>query len=182
MKKAVTNTLIVWTFLAVIFSLGCSKQKGANEWQTFTSQQGGFSLLFPGTPTNETKYIKPFQTHTIAYKPDETTTYGVVYIDVPSHPDPRGPDKIFDDTRQAALGKNGKPLHEIPITLDGYSGRELEWQTFYTDKKYGVAFTVAHLFVTKKHFYMVMAVMPSSERFSTNYWRFLNSFQLLDAK
>jgi len=182
MRKSVAITPMVWTILAMVFCFGCSKQKGANEWQSFTSQVGGFSVLFPGTPTQETKNQKPFPAHIVGYKPDETTTYAVVYSDVPRKPDPRGPNKIFDDSRQAAVGKNGKPLHEIPITLDGYSGRELEWEPVYKNTNFGYGFAVAHFFVTKRHFYMVMAQVPSGERFSTNYWRFLNSFQLLDLK
>jgi hypothetical protein len=90
--------------------------------------------------------------------------------------------KVFDDARETILGKNGKPLRESPITLNGNAGRELEWEPMFKNNGYGGGFAVAHFFVTKKHFYEVVAAMPSSDRFSTNYWRFLNSFQLLDAK
>jgi hypothetical protein len=68
----------------------------------------------------------------------------------------------------------------MPITLNGYKGREIEWEPNYVNKENGEAFAIVHLFVTKKHFYEIQAVMPSADRFSTNYWRFLNSFQLLD--
>ena len=182
MKKATTIIQIVWIISAVIVCFGCAKQKPASEWPMFTSQEGGFGVRFPGTPTQETKNIQPFPAHLFEYKANEITPYVVVYSNVPAQPDPRGPDKIFADARQTLLGKSGKPLQEIPITLNGNSGRELEWEPAYNDTNYGEGFAVAHFFVTPKHFYMVMVTMPSSDRFSTNYWRFLNSFQLLDGK
>jgi len=166
------------TISVVAFCFGCSKQNAGSNWKTFRSEEGEFSVLFPGVPKEEIRNTKPFPAHMFIYKVDETTSYVVTYCDVPEQPDPRGPHKIFEDARETILGKDGKPLQEVPIVLNGYSGREMEWEPNYANKKYGEAFAIAHFFVTKKHFYEVFAGMPTQDRFSTNYWHFLNSFKL----
>jgi hypothetical protein len=168
--------------LLLVISFGCTKQNANDGWQEFKSDDGGFSVQFPGLPKEEIKNIKPFPAHLFIYKPNETNSYIVIYSDVPPQPDPRGPEKVFDDARVAILGKDRKPLQEISITNNDYVGREMEWEPNYANKNNGEAFTIAHFFVTKKHFYEVLAHMPSADRFSTNYWYFLNSFRLLDPK
>ncbi len=173
------------TVTAIIFCQGCSKQNAentGNNWETFTSEEGGFNVYFPGLPEEEIKDTKPFPAHLFIFKANETNSYIVIYSDVPKQPDPRGPDKVFEDARDAIMGRDAKPLQEISITNHGYAGREIEWEPKYKDGKYGEAFAVARFFVTKNHFYEVMVGVPTQDRFSTNIWYFLNSFKLLDTK
>ena len=139
-------------------------------------------MLFPGSPEEQINDNKPFPAHLFIFKENETNSYVVIYSNVPNRPDPRGPDRIFEDARDATIGKEAKPLQELSITNNGYTGREIEWEPKYKDEKYGQAFAVAHFFLTRNHFYEVMVSVPAQNRHATNIWYFLNSFKLSDVK
>jgi hypothetical protein len=76
------------TVLTIIYS-GCSRQNNSNNWKIFSSEEGGFSVLFPSSPKEEVKNTKPFPAHLFIYKLNETTSYVIIYSDVPPTPDTR---------------------------------------------------------------------------------------------
>jgi hypothetical protein len=161
--------------LAIVFS-ACSKQKTTDNWKVFTSQEGDFSVLAPGVPVEKTENSNLRVLHKFFFQTGETNSaYSVVYGDVPK--DKRNINQIYDDVRNTVVGKYGRLLQEKPITISGFSGREIK-----VEIDNGDGFVVERFFLGKERFYQELVVGPKQEQSSTNIENFLNSFSLLDAK
>ena len=114
------------------YTRSCGRDNGAGPWKEFTSKEGGFTVLMPGTPKEQTQKFatqvgdieaKMFQ---LEAKPGQA--YVMAYADYPEAVVKKSnPDKILDGARDGAAKKiNGKVASEKKITLEKHPGREVE--------------------------------------------------------
>ncbi|HEU4479600.1 MAG TPA: hypothetical protein VFR80_13870 [Pyrinomonadaceae bacterium] len=151
-------------------------------WKEFRSNEGGFSILMPGTPipnkvtVNTTSGVEEANMFSLS---DESLDEYIVayskYMKTDSKEVSTG--KLFDKVRDGILlVQQGKLLNEAAITLDGYSGRSIA-----VERPDGVI-TTARFYVVDDRFYQlsVKAKTNGREPEATN--RFLDSFKLLPIK
>jgi hypothetical protein len=104
------------------------QQKPA-ELQSFSSTEGGFSILLPGTPkydaTTVDSAVGPLVIHSYMVE-DAGMAYGVIYTDYPDFVRDADPEDILDGGRDGAVAKiKGTLVSEDRITLGGYPGRDI---------------------------------------------------------
>ena len=151
-------------------------------WKEFRSNEGGFSVLMPGTPTpnkvsvNTTSGVE--EANMFSLSDESLSEYIVAYSKYPktdSKVVTTG--KLFDNVRDGILlVEQGKLLSEAAITLDGYNGREIA-----VERPDGVI-TMARFFVVANRFYQLSVKAKTNERELEAMRRFLDSFKLLPMK
>ncbi|MBN2378454.1 hypothetical protein JXM67_01445 [candidate division WOR-3 bacterium] len=150
------------------------------EWKKYTSEKGGFSVLFPGEPETQTQQVnmqvgESFQKINMYMfmKQAPDFTYLVVYNKMPSW-NPDDADYILDKARDRGLASlNGKLLSEKDITLDFHPGREVKIRSpegFYYRSR---------MYLVDDKFYQVSVTTVAEESSSANITKFLSSFKLL---
>lgn len=123
------------TALALPNSLAQQPQSRPNskEWQLFTSQDGGFSILLTGTPKaftngNVLRFITTLQNSSILFD----VRYSIVNI-ILTNPSAPGQSvtkpsaEFFRGYREATIGK-GRLIQQQDVQLDGYAGHEFRYQ------------------------------------------------------
>jgi hypothetical protein len=102
----------------------------AQAWKTYSSSEGGFTVLMPGTPGKSGELLASgsgplaHYTHTLQTSMAE---YGVTYSDFPqAMTDPAHVKSAFDGGRDALLdGMKLRLVSEHELTIDGFSGRQI---------------------------------------------------------
>lgn len=137
--KALKIAVVLPLFLVTLISI--SGQLRPDEWYRYTSQVCHFTILFPGTPTEEIKSrpeLKGLSTHIISYLDPSVTIvdeqhfcYGVTFMELPPsavHSDSTTKiPEFFGGLINGLTGNGqGKLLSEISIEKDGYPGREIQ--------------------------------------------------------
>jgi hypothetical protein len=101
-------------------------------WKVFTSAEGGFSILLPGTPEEVVRELTyPFgkaQGH--FFNLSTFATFGFSYTKLPIDVEASGMAKGFlDQARDGFVASSkGKPLDETEIELEGHPGRLLKME------------------------------------------------------
>jgi len=152
----------------------------AATWKEFFSNEGSFSILMPGVPTEQTKRLNTkagaIDMHLFILE-QKNVAYFVSHIDYQEELlQQRNDDEILDGARNGAV-KNvqGKLLSEVPISLDNYPGREIRIET--SDGKHTIQ---TRIYLVKNRLYQVMIVTPKENSFSKDVTKFLDSFKLLE--
>jgi hypothetical protein len=146
---------------------------GNRDWKLYTSQEGGFSALFPGTPRHTTsRDAKGGVTHThLLELPGGKVAYMVMHNDLPPGADAAGPQVLFDAIANA-FGRDLKAKRNIK--LGTYAGVELE-----LEKKQGrdTILITDRTYIIDKRVYQVMASATPDQKNPADFARFLNSFK-----
>jgi hypothetical protein len=160
-------------FLLVVL-VGCQQPA----WKEFSSSEGAFSILMPGTPTEQIRTVKklsgPVNVHMFLVEEGDVA-YAVAYSD---HPDTfvqeRTPDLILDDVRDGAVANaHGKLVRESIVALNGHQGRELDIESA------GGKVTIKNrIFLVGRRIYQVMAVTPRENTSPQDVNKFFESFAL----
>jgi hypothetical protein len=151
-------------------------------WKEFRSNEGGFSVLMPGTPTpnkvsvNTASGVK--EVYTVTLNEGELNEYIIAYSKYPKTDSKKvSTDKLFHDIRNGILlAQQGNLRSEAAITLDGYSGKEIA-----VERPDGVI-TTARFYVVDDRFYQLSVKAKTNEREPEAPKRFLDSFKLLPIK
>jgi hypothetical protein len=128
-------------------------------WKDFKSSDGGFSVLFPGTPKENTwvqSYEdKEFTTHGFQVT-SPNAEYVVRYTDFPVRVDaPERTQAILDAVRTDTIEKDkGQLLKEAPESIAGKQGRYISWRT-----ENGVIWQSKY-FLTGYRIYVLAFAMP----------------------
>jgi hypothetical protein len=170
---------VFWSvfFITFMFLVG-----GANlarrEWRVYSSAEGGFELLGPGTPTVNTTVLNapsgPVEQHSISFDPAGALSFGVAYLDI--HPSrlAEGVDAILSDAVGAmASGAEKTLLDDKEISLGGHPGREFGIRTQKGQT------TRARVYVMRGRLYILVVNGAPGKDLSDEAPRFLNSFKLL---
>ena len=172
MKRRIVYLLL----LALILLSGCGEEK--KEWETFESDTGRFSILFPGAPEKETESV-PTTIGTIKTEffmvEQKDMAYSVNYADYPAEvvaaSDTRA---MLDGARMGAMANvNGELLSEKEISLGGHPGREIEIEIADED-----IIIRARFYLVENRLYVIQALSKESKASSPDIDEFLDSFEL----
>jgi hypothetical protein len=157
-------------------------------WREFSSKEGKFKILFPGTPQQHSAPIELSSgeslMHIVSYQ--SSIVYSVMYTDCPvAVDDPAEVKDYFDNLRIGELksgtasGLNPRVLNEIDMPLDRHPGRFLYLDL--TDKLYR-----RRAVLVKGRIYIITAMALKDRntsvginRYESLSMKFLNSFTLI---
>jgi hypothetical protein len=131
-------------------------------WSVFSSQEGGFKILMPGTPQETKQKVKSKNGEVevnlfTVERPQEDVKYTVAYIDYPEAyismlNDKNLLEQAIDTGKNTALkNANGTVISEETIKLGDYSGKEIN----YT--KPGDKIVKHRIFLVGKRLYQISA-------------------------
>jgi hypothetical protein len=144
-------------------------------WKMFSSPDGGFTVLMPGTPVKSGELLTSdsgplaHYSHTLKTSMAE---YGVSYADFPyAINDPAQIKASFDSGRDALLADMKLRLtSERDLTIDGFPGRQI------VAESENESYTFHDRFVAvNKRLYQVVIVVPRSKQKSPELSRFYDS-------
>lgn len=155
-------------------------------WQTFSSDEGAFSVLMPETPDEQIQTAPsqagPFELHVFTAT-DETSNsvYMVTYNDYPQVVlQDTDIETVLDNGRDGGLANmQAQLVSEQSISLDGYPGRHIVFAIPDTRIPGGGA-GVSRLYLVRHRFYQLLALGPKGQAAPADAEQFLNSFRLLE--
>ncbi len=116
MKKALTVCLLA----AALAAVGCPNPI---DWQNYTSPDGHYSVLMPGTPKSQSQQTAGFTVHSDAVELSNSA-YVVSYADLP-----RGaPFDLDGPVKGAVNGMKAELVQSKEITMEGKPGREFTFK------------------------------------------------------
>lgn len=145
------------------------------EWREFRSAKGGFVVQLLGEPKVDANPPDPTGRAETRYVIDLGDTAYIVAFDdyAPGHLTNANPQTILETAQNALLkALNGTLRQQKPITLSGYPGREILFDT--PDHNTGKV----HVYVIKNRLYQVWYLGPTGKETRPDVDHFLNSFQL----
>jgi hypothetical protein len=147
-------------------------------WSEFSVEEGGFSVLMPTKPMQQTMPAgESVNVHIYLSLGANGTGYLASYADLPDVPaDQAQTIKALDDARNGQLkSSKGRLLSETTITLEGYPGRELKIET-------ATGQMISRVFLVKRRLYQLLGIVPESivgsEGFAQDAAKFFSSFKL----
>jgi serine/threonine-protein kinase len=150
----------------------------AAAWQEFTSPEGNFAVLMPGTPAYEKKGTATaagsIDMHLFTSEPDRDAAYIVMYSDYPEIVLNVPAQKILDGGRDGAVANSrGRLLGEQELSLDGFPGRE------FTIDVQGKGLLKARAFLVRQRMYTIIAAGTREKVEQGDTAKFLTSFRML---
>ncbi len=172
---------VVGTTLLILGGCQQSTTSGpAPDWQEFAPKARGFSILFPGTPSEETtSYPTAFGVVDTAWfklEPEgQKLSYGVRYDSYPPRVLALGnvSQLIFARSRTLAHEIQGKTIDEEDVFLDDHIGKQLTYEL--PDEKLGIY----RIFLIDKHMYQLSVEAAPEDASAREISMFLDSFKLL---
>ena len=150
------------------------------QWKEFSSKEGGFTVLMPGTPTQKTTSMGgeflsiDGHTFNVALEND-SISYTVFYADLPSEMTQLSAELILSTIASALSSQNNlRVLSEQDIHLGSYPGKEFRLENS------GKAIVRHRVYWVKQRVYQVAVETPvdREKALSIDIEKFLNSFQL----
>ena len=169
------------TFQLVQASLTVEIAQAQSIWKPFSSQDGGFRVLMPGTPTQEKRTTKTnfgsLPVNVFSVIRENEAGYLVSYLDFPR--DIALNSRELNQSLSAiatgfAQGSGGKLVSQRNIRLGNFPGREIRLQF-----EQGVIGR-GRLYLINKRMYVVMAITNKERYLTKSIEGFLNSFQLVN--
>jgi len=175
-KQSRVGVLPLLLVVGVVLA-GC----GGTTWSEFSSAEGAFSVLMPGTPTEETQTEETemggIDVHSFTFE-EGGVAYLVGYNVFPAAViEAADPDALLDGACDGQVkAVNGTRVNEEEITLGAYPGRELE---ILIEDSEGPASLRSRNFLVGDRLYQVMVVGPEGQSASPDTTKFLDSFKLV---
>ena len=147
-------------------------------WQEFSSAEGNFAVLMPGSPSykkqSSSTAVGPIDMHLFSLDLAKDAVYMVMFSDYPDVVAQAPADKVLDGGRDGALANTkGKLIGEQSISLDGFPGRE------FTIEIPGKGMMKLRAFLVRQRLYQVMAVGTNERIDQEDTGKYLTSFRLL---
>jgi hypothetical protein len=149
---------------------------GSDASQPYVSTDGGFSVVFPGTPKRDSKRITLSATdstvlHQVHFD-DSSHSFSVVYNDYPAKYVGAEPQAVLESVRDGSLqSSKATPTSDEVIDLNGVPGRAFQ----FTDSD-GLTYSV-HEFLNGTRLYQVIAIVGAGSP-ASDAQDFLNSFRM----
>ena len=152
-------------------------------WKPFSSPEGGFTVLMPGTPTLEQETINDPQLGSvnlngfIGERPDEAI-YMVVYADLPSNVvlTPDDADTLLQSLiREFSNDPGDRLLNQQTINLGNYPGKEVKVEHI------GGVTGRYRIYLVNQRLYVLGVVTSKEQYLQKSIQGFLDSFQLTNA-
>lgn len=148
-------------------------------WQEFTSQEGRYAVLIPGTPEEQELTAETGLRAKVARAETEGMTYMVIFSDLPQESLQLGEEEFFKQFQENVVAKvesdSGAKLEKseaVPITLDGNPGRELTLEAKGQGSR-------MRIFLVGGRSYQVVASGSSGQLTARETGTFLDSFRLM---
>jgi len=159
--------------LAVILILSCNAFAQERTWNTFSPENGEWSILSPGTLTPDEEASETKSTRgSYSYK-DSNGFFAVIYRDAPK------PllftRKSFENAyykktlKDAVKAANGELTKDTEFSNGDINGREFWIKTTYRVQRY-------RMFFNNDRFYMLLVVLPEDQINTPEINKYLNSF------
>jgi hypothetical protein len=177
----------VWIWAIVVVAIGASFMLAGSgtsliptaeaDWQEFTSTDGNFAVLMPGSPTYEKKSqptaMGPIDMHMFTIETRQNA-YIVMYSDYPEMILKAPADKVLDGGRDGAVANTkGKLVSDQSLSLDGFPGRE------FVIEIPGKGLMKLRAYLVRQRLFQVMAVGTEEKIEHEDTARYLTSFRLL---
>ena len=155
-------------------------------WQPFTSADGHFSVLFPGTPQQSSGALKldsgGKSTEYVLFFPNNNGIDYSVCDDDYRQDALASPPQVFLKKHEYYASLSQKPLTDTAINLDGFPGRAFTFMTPAPSSPSGNTLTYARVFLAGTHLYtleVVSSSIPDKGYTATQANQFMNSFRIL---
>jgi serine/threonine-protein kinase len=147
-------------------------------WQEFSSAEGSFAVLMPGTPSYEKQSngtaLGPIDMHMFTLNIKRDAAYVIMYSDYPEIVTRANPDDLLDGGRNGALASSkGKLVSEQNMSLDGFPGREIVIEVP------GEGLMRVRMFLVRQQLFQIMAVGTKEKIDHEDTAKYLTSFRLL---
>jgi len=179
----------VWVVIAIVIAGAGFMLTGAGRnifssisapaaWQEFSSADGNFAVLMPGTPSyekkNSTTALGPIDMHMFTLNIKRDAAYLIMYSDYPEIVTRAKPEDLLDGGRDGALSNTkGKLVGEQNMSLDGFPGREIVVEVP------GKGLLKLRVFLVGRRLFQVMAVGTREMVEHEDASKYLTSFRLL---
>jgi hypothetical protein len=156
-------------------------QSAQSQWKTFTSKEGGFSILMPGQPAQKKQTLNTpagdIDTYFYVTTQDSgKVNYTVSYVDLPKGVQNMPPPVMLEAMASGLMGDSRvKVVSGESIKLGDYPGRAFKIEA--PDK----ALIMHRAYIVKQRMYQVVAQVPQAQEKALvgDVERFFNSFKLL---
>ncbi len=148
-----------------------------NEWKNFSSQEGKFSVWFPGIPdiTNVVTSVSKVDVLQPCYFIwNRQTEYAVGYGDWPKSLEKLKPEQIFDIDQKGVASDVGKIVYQKDTKFENYPVREFE---YVVGGKVVYSGRVRLILVGDRLYQMIVIFLPVNQDL-TDREIFFNSFQI----
>ncbi|MBD1837921.1 hypothetical protein H6F78_02430 [Coleofasciculus sp. FACHB-64] len=142
------------------------------DWQEFSSSEGGFVVLMPGTPEEETHTEKAEEGDVEQHLFTAATPDGVFlvsYADFANEIDRLEAKELLDAATEGYITDGAKLIAQRPISLHGSPGREIKYKD--SDGSIGQC----RIFLVNKRLYQVSTLGSNTK----DVQKFFGSFQLV---
>lgn len=171
MNKTVRSAIGIGAAIVALVLVSTYPKWMPVHWREFSSPEGRFSVLMPGTPAAETRTPKdqPIELHMFTVD-QGSKAFMASYFDLA--PSSVLPDAILDGARDGSvMNMQGTLIKEERITLDGHAGR-----AFQASAR-GNSFVETRMYLVDRRLYMLMVVRQDREE-DKDAAKFLSSFKL----
>jgi hypothetical protein len=148
-----------------------------SEWKKFSSDEGKFSVWFPGIPdlTNDVVTVSnidlPLPCYFIWNRQNE---YAVNYTDLPKNLEKLKPEQLLDISQKAVGIEVGKIVYQKNIEFANYPGREFE---YVVDGKVKYSGRVRLILVADRLYQMIVIFLTANPH-TADRETFFNSFSV----
>jgi hypothetical protein len=168
-----------WSIALLLVAVGAISVSADDqpEWKEFTSKEGRFKVLMPGTPKQQQHDTESDFGKGVLYMNSVQagrTMYGANYCDFPAEIKKAPLKQVYDSSRDGAVANlEGKLAGEKDIKLDDYPGRELQ-----IDVAGGKLVFRARVYLVDQRLYQVVVFGTQEAVTSKAAEKFLDSFKL----
>ncbi|MEW6494141.1 MAG: hypothetical protein AB1589_16755 [Cyanobacteriota bacterium] len=187
MKSKLVVPLFITTFLLTEYSTFNVVQANPpvliaqSIWKSFSSEEGGFTVLMPGSPTEDQRDINtkvgavPINLFYVA-RPNEAL-YGVAYADLPKDVSLNSLDinQLLNSFASGfAQGSGGRIVSQKTIRIGDFPGREIRLQ--YQQGEIGRG----RIFLANKRLYQVVVITSKESSLTKSIEGFFKSFRIVN--
>jgi hypothetical protein len=151
-----------------------------SDWQEYTSADGGYTVLMPGTPAEQDLTSEAGFGSKVARVETGGMTYMIIHSDLPQESQDMGEEEFFtqfqENVKQQLESDSGSTLDKTdarPVTLNGNAGREF---TFDFEGQGG---SRMRAYRVGDRLYQVIAAGPNPQLAADETTQFLESFKLV---
>jgi len=159
-----------------------SATQGVDDWVSFKSPEGRFSLQFPKTPNSDTRDVDSGTEKVTRYEYTATSsriTYMASFADYSRVPDMNEQQIVFDRLRDSLAAKlEARVFSETKISTNGNPGREF----LMSKTPEGSAEIIYHwrAYIVGRRLYQVAASYYKRDSRSPELSKYFDSFQVLN--
>jgi hypothetical protein len=149
-----------------------------NQWKYFSSNEGHFRILFPGTPVETNKTASSgnvsMTMHMVGLDADQHTHYGVLFNDYPESVGKITPQQLFESASRNVAKKYGNITPIRDFKINDLPAKDFEIPDV------GRPNTAARLrlILSGQRLYQIMVIFPAGNPHEDDFKTFFDSFSI----